>query len=244
MLWAILFVGLFLGIPLFILLRVSVAASGDGIFVTTTALWLGSVAAIVFVSAVISTVLVIMTFRSSEDRNSKWKAFWNLVDLAWVIVSGLGIFGAISTAGNILMPLIADLYVQDQHEAASEIAAAARLIDGGFCSTAFRDRDICAKVEVISNPAAVEKQPFSPSEFSNEVAQYMSRYHDMPWARDLAAIERQYWDYQELVGFGRRETTTIVSPRWAKWVITILPLIFALAFPARVGRGIAAFKFK
>jgi hypothetical protein len=218
------------------------SASGDRPFITTTAVWLATIPTIFIPVFALSIFLAILTWRATPDRKGQWKAFWNVIEIVWLVGTGLSIFGIISTQAASLVPIIVSSYEQDAHHQGERLSDFARQTQQTFCSQNPVDEDICSYIFMLTdlrkNSAIINNDTLR---FGSLVNQFKNKHPESPALPAISKLSSDYWDYVEATGFLIREPKTLIVPGWAKWVTIFAPQIFSFVFPLRLGRALAVF---
>jgi hypothetical protein len=146
----------FLGFPLTLLMTSLVTwgmiyISGGSDELTSAGYWMSSVLMLLFISFSISIILAIETLRAKDENKKKWKKFWNIVEILWLLSAGLAIFGYISAARPLLMQVIDDIHHQELDDAAKKIGDSAKVIQGEFCKSDIVDEKICSSLAVFAD---------------------------------------------------------------------------------------------
>jgi hypothetical protein len=142
--------------------RTEEVATNNPPFVTTTAFWLALIPAIFILVLSASGSLAVLTWRATSDGKTRWKAFWNVVEVVWLLGSGLSIFGVITTQAAPLIPPVRDRYAQEVHAQGEAVADLAKHIWQESCVSNPADPAICARVAALIDPAKLTDPNTSP----------------------------------------------------------------------------------
>jgi hypothetical protein len=226
----------------FIFLRVAMLAAGNSHFVTTTAIWVATIPALFLAFMTISLYLAAATLRASQTLKPSWKIFWNLIEIVWLVGTGLSIFGTIAGSANIVVPLIVAAFQDDMRDEAQEVSVEAKNIYGKHCAKDVLDQQLCEDIDKITRlPQNLTTPGVAAFDFMLEVNRVSQKRLPAPEEPDVRKLAEDFWDYKEVVSAMNREPTTITSPAWAKMLMIFAPHILAVVFPLRLGRAIAAF---
>ena len=228
-------------------IRTAEVATNNPPFVTTTALWLALIPAIFILVLFLAGSLAVLTWRATAEGKKSWKVFWNVVEVVWLLGTGLSIFGVITTQAASLIPLARNAYARDIRVHGEVVTSLAKHIRQEFCIPAPADPEICARVDDLIDSAKLTDPNMSALrgdfawKFLTSVNQFRRQHPESPALTEFERLSGYLWDYSEDLGFFFREATTLVIPGWAKWLTILSPQIFAFVFPLRLGRALAAF---
>jgi hypothetical protein len=211
-------------------------------FITGTAGYIALAPALFVVTFYTSLLLAVATWRSSTTGRKKWKAFWNVIEIVWLLGGGLSIINLLVTQATAIMPEIIAYYEQDASAARAKLQDDAKEVQSRFCTPTPEDGEICDRVgrltRLVSDPAI-------PDDFGFRLIlstdNFIRAHRNDPSAQMLDELHTKMFDYMVEEGFVLREKDTRLKTVWSTSLIRSTPAIFAFVLALRLGRALAAF---
>ena len=227
---------------MFIFIRVAQFASDSTHVLTTTAVWLALIPCIFLTTLFFSFYLAFRTWRSAEENKTWWKQFWNVIEVVWLLGSGLSIFNLVAAQGGALIPIASSLYKQEADELLDAVQSEAARTRAQFCVEHPIDVPACALIERLAQLDQVNRSLSVSFELSTAVNRLRAEQPTHPAITAFTLLNRKIFDYIDAEGFVRREFRTRTQPSWISSFILFTPHIFAFVFPLRLGSALAAFR--
>src|SRR4051812_12244135 len=103
--WLLLTVAFF--VATFLLVgKIAIASSNDSYWLATTGLWVATVPLIFILTMAIAAFLAMRTMRAPAKAKPRWKSFWNVVEIVWLMGTGAGVFAIMGTSAIALAPVL------------------------------------------------------------------------------------------------------------------------------------------
>jgi hypothetical protein len=243
--WGLLFL-VYLGAvtfgTVFTFVRTAEWAAGNSRSIGNTAGWVAAVPSIFIVVFSVAIVLAVLTWRSPAANRSNWRIFWNVIEIVWLVGTGLSVFGAISNQSVALRERIAGIYQQDLTGQRKSLAAAANELDAKYCKPEEFDGNLCARIRSLSSEEKIlAKAEDIFWQFGLELARFAAQSPQSPVLFDVRKFDYDLFAYIENLKFESIDRKPVILPDWAIWLTIFSPHIFAFVLPLRLGRALAAF---
>ena len=228
---------------LYVFLRIAIDAVPNAAqpTITLTSFYLASIPTLFLFLLFISFFLAMQTWRAVEKK--PWKKWWNVVEVIWIVGGGLGIFGIVSAQTPAFRSRALDIDLQSIGAQRAELSKMAVQVVASSCIPTPIDTKVCGFANHLTAISARDL-PIRWIDFLLTLNRYVRAHRDQ--ALQIQPFYKLLDAYDELeqmdVAYDLdARTETSLGPAWVKWFAILAPQVFAIIFPLRMGRAIAAF---
>ena len=212
-------------------------------------IWFWSIPAIFLFTVILLAVPLIYTFRREQAHVQSWKAFWNTMELIWIIGGSTSVIAMISQSWGILSEPLGQYMLDAVRDQYAVVQKASKTTFSKYCPNQSASvKDFCETLEQIILLPEPTLQNILTNNASVTSKQYCQSYKKASENND--EINRDaYWigwelrDYNIFAGGLRYEIKSGVFslPRWTDWIRAFAPHLFAFVFAIKIMRSIAVF---